>query len=389
MFNLSCVNSYNNILYLDTDIVINSDINSVFQICQEDKLYASYEAGFNINDAKIGNIWGKRLFSDEELNELTDSRGVNSGILLLKNGPKVRGVFENILCDPRNRDNNDIYDQEFINYHFIKENLLDKDKINQYTKFLFTDYQDNDNLYNNIPILHFYIEGLDKKISLMDSYINKRNNGYISQIIINTKRDISNYLFPIVQECKEYLEGCFFSEHLSNTISDFRIENAISICEVLSSLNLSSGIKNVLEIGFNAGFSTLLMLTTNPNIHITCVDICEHRYTIPCYEWILKKFPNRIRFIKGNSEDVLPELIKEDMRGTPLKYDMIHIDGGHSIKTFFHDVQNSIKLSKNNTVLVVDDYDFQYINLFWNVITEYHKMKRYRETETQSIYIFN
>lgn len=387
LFNLSGVNSYNNILYLDTDIVINSDINSVFQICQEDKLYASYEDGFNINDAKFGNIWGKRLFSEEELNKLTDSRGVNSGILLLKNGPKVRRVFDNILCDPRNRDNNDIYDQEFINYHFIKENLLDKDKINQHTKFLFTDY--GDNLYNNIPILHFYIEGLDKKISLMDSFINKRNNGYISQTIINTKRDISNYLFPIVQECKEYLEGCFFSEHLSNTISDFRIENAISICEVLSSPTLSSGIKNVLEIGFNAGFSTLLMLTVNPDIHITCVDICEHRYTIPCYEWISKKFPNRIRFIKGNSEEVLPELVRENMRGIPLKYDMIHIDGGHSLKTFFHDTQNSIKISKKNTVLVIDDYDFQYINLMWNILTEYYKMKKYRENKTQSIYLIN
>ena len=124
------------------------------------------------------------------------------------------------------------------------------------------------------------------------------------------------------------------------------------------------------------------MLSANPEIHITCVDICEHRYTIPCYEWISRKFPNRIRFIKGNSEEVLPELVKENAT-----YDMIHIDGGHSIKTFYHDAQNSIKMSKKDTVLIVDDYDFEYINLFWNIITEYHKMRRYRETRVQSIYI--
>lgn len=376
---------YQNILYLDTDIVINSDINHVFQICQEDKLYASYENGFSIDNPKYGGNWGGRLFSREEINNIKDKRGVNSGILLMKNGPKVRKVFEKILCDPRNLD--DIYDQEFINYHFIKENLLDKDKLSQYTKFLFTeDY--GHNFHHNIPILHFYIQGLDKKISLMDSYIINRNNEHISQSIINTKRDICDYLFPIVQESKEYLEGCFFSEHLSNTISDFRIENASSICDILSSPVLSSGIKNILEIGFNAGFSTLLMLTVNPDIHITCVDIGEHKYTIPCYEWISKKFPNRIRFIKGNSEEVLPELIKENMGGTPLKYDMIHIDGGHSVKTFFHDAENSIRMSKKDTVLVVDDYDFQYINLFWNILIDYYKIKKYRETKTQSVCIY-
>lgn len=367
------IESYTNILYLDTDIIINKDINDIFQICQEDKLYASYENGFDIDDPKYGNNWGLRLFSKEEIDKLSDKRGVNSGILLLKNGSKVKKVFENILCDPRNVDNNDIYDQEFINYHFIKENLLDKYKLAQYIKLLFTDKD-----VDNIPILHFYVQGFDKKISLMDSYINKKNNGYITQTIIDTKKDILNYLFPIIEECKENLEGCFFSEHLSNTMSDFRIENAISICDLLLSLD----IKNVLEIGFNAGFSTLLMLTVNPHIHITCVDICEHRYTIPCYEWISKKFPNRITFIKGNSEEVLPQL-----EGT--LYDMIHIDGGHSLKTFFHDVQNSIKISKKNTVLVIDDYDFQYINLMWNIFTDYYKMKKYRENKTQSIYLVN
>jgi predicted O-methyltransferase YrrM len=366
---------------LDTDIVINSDINNIFQICQEDKLYACYENQFKIDDNEKN--WGLRLFSKEEINTLVDKRAVNSGILLLKNCQKVRQVFDNILNDYRNIDNidnNDIYDQEFINYHFNKENLIDKDKLNQFVKFIFVDYTEN--LYHKIPILHFYIDKLDKKISLMDSYINKRNNNYIQQSILNTKKDICDNLISIISECNEYLEGCFFSEHLSNKISDFRIENATSISEVL--LNISHpNISNVLEIGFNAGFSTLLMLTVNPHIHITCVDICEHRYTIPCYNWILKKFPNRIRFVKGNSEEVLPRLIEEKVN-----YDMIHIDGGHSVKTFYHDVQNSIKLSKNNTVLVVDDYDFQYINLFWNVITEYHKMKKYKETKTQSIYIF-
>lgn len=39
------------------------------------------------------------------------------------------------------------------------------------------------------------------------------------------------------------------------------------------------------------------------------------------------------------------------------------------------------------TILVVDDYDFPHINFLWNIFTDYYKMKKYRETQTQSIYI--
>ena len=49
----------------------------------------------------------------------------------------------------------------------------------------------------------------------------------------------------------------------------------------ISNLVLNKNIKNVMEIGFNSGFSTLLMLISNPNIHISCFDLGEHKYTIP------------------------------------------------------------------------------------------------------------
>jgi predicted O-methyltransferase YrrM len=138
----------------------------------------------------------------------------------------------------------------------------------------------------------------------------------------------------------------------------------------------------VLEIGFNAGFSSLLMLLINPHINLTCVDICEHQYTIPCYEFIKNMFPNRINLIKGSSEFVLPELVKQGN-----KYDMIHIDGGHSNRIFFHDTQNSIKLVNKNGILLVDDYDFHYIKVIWDLFVDYYEFKLYREIETQSAYI--
>lgn len=207
----------------------------------------------------------------------------------------------------------------------------------------------------------------------------------IRNTILKTKTIIKENLFPIIQGLNEPLEGCFFSKHLSNEISDYAINRATNLSETLIeefyNNSKTSSSKHIIEIGFNAGFSTLLMLLTVPDIKVTCVDICEHSYTVPCFNWISKQFPGRVELIRGNSMEVLPHLINENK-----KYDLIHIDGGHSVDVFFHDIQNSIKLSKNNTIFVVDDYDFCYIKLIWNLFANYHKLTKYKEIKDQSIY---
>jgi hypothetical protein len=375
--------NYNNILYLDTDIIINGDINKIFDICQDDKLYAVFENHFTIDHPLYGNNWGFRLFSKEELLNIKDKRSINSGSFLFKNAPNVRKIFNLILEDKRNSDDS-IYDQEFINYHFIINKLVDKDILTKYMRFIESNNLASD-LYYNKCILHFYVQGIDNKISLMSSFLEKRIEKYFHEIVYKVKSEITENLLPIIKQINEPLEGCLFSEHLSNKITDFGLENAINISNILHNIN-NQNIINILEIGFNAGFSSLLMLYSNPNVHITCVDICDHKYTIPCYNWIYEKFKNRITFIKGNSEEVLPDLVNKNK-----KYDLIHIDGGHSYKTFFHDVQNSIKLLNKESLVIIDDYDFQYINFIWNLFVDYYKMIKislYKETNKQSIYQF-
>lgn len=208
--------------------------------------------------------------------------------------------------------------------------------------------------------------------------ISEKTN-HIELIINKTYKLINNDLLPLANKFGSVLEGGIFNDHNSNTLSYKDKNKQMNICDLL----LSNKIEMVLEIGFNAGFSTLLMLIANNNVKITCVDICEYKYVVPCYEWISKHFPNRIEFIKGRSEDILPELIKRNR-----KYDMIHIDGGHSNLTVFHDIQNSIKLAKENTILIMDDYEQEHINFLWNMFVNYHKFKNYkclRETPQQNV----
>ena len=85
--------------------------------------------------------------------------------------------------------------------------------------------------------------------------------------IDTTKRYINDVLLPIVHACHEDLEG-----HL------FMCDNFINKVKNLTTLVSDTKNKQVMEIGFNAGFSAALILFSNPDVHLTCVDLGLHRY---------------------------------------------------------------------------------------------------------------
>jgi predicted O-methyltransferase YrrM len=122
-----------------------------------------------------------------------------------------------------------------------------------------------------------------------------------------------------------------------------------------------------MEIGFNSGFSALLMLLTNPNIKLTCVDLGEHRYALPCYEKLKETFGDRINIIFGDSTKTLLDINEV--------YDLIHIDGGNSTEVANSDIINSYRLSKQGTILIMDDYDFANLHPLWDSYIENYNLK--------------
>ena len=66
-----------------------------------------------------------------------------------------------------------------------------------------------------------------------------------------------------------------------------------------------------MEIGFNSGFSTLLMLLTNPYVCVSCFDLGEHIYTMPCYEKLKEKFNDLLINNKDLVEEI--ELLKKQI----------------------------------------------------------------------------
>ena len=110
------------------------------------------------------------------------------------------------------------------------------------------------------------------------------------------------------------------------------------------------------------------MLLTNPNVNITCYDIGDHSYTIPCFSKLKELFHERINIVIGDSTKTLQHI--------NCKYDLIHIDGGHSTEVAESDILNCYRLSKQGTILIMDDYDFPNLHGLWNdYITKYNLKK--------------
>jgi len=168
----------------------------------------------------------------------------------------------------------------------------------------------------------------------------------INKILENAELYIATVLRPIVESVGEPLEGNIFEED-PNNIGIFlpKRKSVISSCQ---------NKHKALEIGFNSGFSAVLILLSNPDIKLTCVDIGWHKYVIPCYEQIKKDFGDRIQLLIGDSRNIVP--IIHD------KFDLVHIDGGHSLDIAECDIINTNKLLMNNAVIIMDDVNINDTN---------------------------
>ena len=122
----------------------------------------------------------------------------------------------------------------------------------------------------------------------------------------------------------------------------------------------------VLEIGVYMGHSILIMLLSNPNISITGIDIMD-KYSFPAIKYLRDHFPNsRIDFIKGDSLEVLPNLIKKK------KFDFFHIDGQHSNYYVTKEFKHCMKMNKTNLMPVLFDDISQCKDLEKNILKNFH-----------------
>lgn len=184
LFRFNITNNYEKVLYLDTDIIIRGDLTEIFEIAQDEIIYAMQEGTIDSDT----NYWGKYLFNKSDLENITDKSGFSSGILLFKNCSTIQKLFQDIKKDAYSR-RNVYYDQPFIVFHAIKNNLYNNKELNKYA----INVEKNCEL-QNYTICHFYggLSVSHVKISKMKKFLNllKCNNNFNETNSIYEKKNI-------------------------------------------------------------------------------------------------------------------------------------------------------------------------------------------------------
>jgi hypothetical protein len=159
-----------------------------------------------------------------------------------------------------------------------------------------------------------------------------------------------NELLRIIKMQGEPLEGNIFYRHHEANPTEELIPDFLPKRRALALLGMMNN--HVMEIGFNAGFSALLLLHSNKKLKLTCIDICQHKYTVPCFEFLKSRFGDRIDLIKSDSLLAFPLLSR-----TGIEYDAYIIDGGHGVSLAEADLHNVISFGKRGSVICFDDSD--------------------------------
>jgi len=174
VFDLSSISKYDKILYLDTDIIITGDINTVFEMSKKDIIYVLGEGQVNEND--VNNYWGSiALFNKEEMNIHRNKVAFSSGIILFNNCDKVRFLFNKIKEDVVRRPYFfSCYDQPYFIYNAFIYELYDNTTLDKYVK-----RTDKDNEFDDQHVIYHFAGDPGhhiRKLPLMTNFFNNVND---------------------------------------------------------------------------------------------------------------------------------------------------------------------------------------------------------------------
>ena len=173
IFNYPLITLYKQVLYLDTDIIIQGDINKLLTLTLEEKLYA-------FREGNIGHpYWGGDFFDFSSQGLKREQSGFNSGVLLFKPVKcindtflKVKEYLNTIISSNSKLPN--CPDQSILNYYFIKDNLYNITLMDSLVK-IYSKNADINEINNANIICHFTWpigNSASKKNRMMQFYCN-------------------------------------------------------------------------------------------------------------------------------------------------------------------------------------------------------------------------
>jgi predicted O-methyltransferase YrrM len=109
----------------------------------------------------------------------------------------------------------------------------------------------------------------------------------------------------------------------------------------------------VLEIGFNAGHSSLIWLQGHPGNRVVSVDLGLHPYVLDAKRFIDLRYPTRHELFVGDSKRLLPVLAQAS--AWQRRFGLILVDGGHDYPTARADLENCRAFAQPESLVVMDD----------------------------------
>ena len=213
------------------------------------------------------------------------------------------------------------------------------------------------------PILHFMggPGSYSSKLVRMDTRLKEIKEISINENIRKCKEFVEEHLIKIINRSNENMK----------TDDIFTSSNIKNICNIV----LDNTVKNVLDIGNNSIISTLLMLITNPDLIITCLEFGQHSYLMPCFEKLKEIFGDRIIFSIEDCKNPF-----DNLQG---HFDFININDGHFSFESDIDIKKFHILTKKGTILSI------YSNIFTNFETLWNKYLLDYYISELDIFIYN
>jgi len=129
-----------------------------------------------------------------------------------------------------------------------------------------------------------------------------------------------------------------------------------NVIEFWKDVKQKTNFTKIMEIGFNAGHSSSIILSLFDDVYVHSYDICMFEITQKNADIVKSKFGERFSFTKANSLDLKPEVING--------HDILFIDGSHDLPY----IQNDLKLAFKSTIeyVVIDDLQNKNVKATFN-----------------------
>jgi predicted O-methyltransferase YrrM len=194
-------------------------------------------------------------------------------------------------------------------------------------------------------ILEIGSSAIPIKMVMMNPPEKEDDSALFEKIFSNVGRKHFDNISKIVKRHTCFAEGNIITDGYSYEINKDYTEKRYNL------FSLAKKAQNIMEIGFNAGHSALIYLLANDTSKIQFFDLKYHDYAQPCFEYLDKEFPGRMSIVWGDSKETIPKFT------TDIKYDLVHIDGGHTVEGALLDILNCKTLTNTDSIVIFDDTD--------------------------------